>query len=179
MRSVLLDTSFFIRFLNEDDSFFENANRYYQYFLQKGIVLKCSTISVAEFCVKGHIDELPLKNLQIVPFNLSHAQKAGELARIVFDNKGLLGLPIRNIIPNDTKLFAQADNEMIDTYVTSDTESIKIYNLLKKYTDLNFQIIDLHNEYTETIISFNIQKEEENRNQMTLCFNSSKGEKDE
>lgn len=168
MRSVFLDTSFFIRFLNEDDSLFENADGYYQYFLQNGIALKCSTIAVAEYCVKGHIDELPLKNLQIIPFNFSHAQRAGELARIVFENKGLLGLPTRKIIPNDTNLFAQADDnlEMIDAYLTSDTESIKIYNLLKNHTNLHFQIIDLQNEYTETIKSFNIQKGE--GNQMTL-----------
>lgn len=151
MHSVLLDTSFFIRFLNEDDPLFENANGYYQYFLKNGVVLKYSTISVAEYCVRGHIDELPLKNLQIVPFNLSHAQRAGELARIIFDNKGSLELSTRAIIPNDTKLFSQADDdvEMIDAYVTSDSESIKIYNLLKEHTNLHFQIIDLHNKYTE------------------------------
>ncbi|MFH1562557.1 MAG: hypothetical protein ABIF11_03945 [Nitrospirota bacterium] len=158
MHSVLLDTSFFIRLLNEDDPLFENADGYYQYFLQKGIALKCSTISVAEFCVKGDIDQLPLKNLQIVSFNLSHAQRAGELARIVFDNKGLLGLSTRLIIPNDTKLFAQADDdlEMIDAYITSDTESIKIYKLLNNHTNLHFQIIDLHNKYTETFGLLNL-----------------------
>ncbi|MFH1859775.1 MAG: hypothetical protein ABH870_01985 [bacterium] len=149
MRNVLLDTSFFIRFLNEDDPLFENADRYYQCFLQNNIALKCSTISIAEFCVRGHIDELPLKNLQIVPFNFFHAQRAGELARIVFENKGSLELSIRAIISNDTKLFAQADLEMIDIYITSDTESIKIYNLLKDHTDLHFQIIDLHNKHID------------------------------
>ena len=98
MRSVLFDTSFFIRFKDEDDPLFDNANKYYQYFLQNGVVLKCSTISVAEYCAGGNINDLPLKNLQIVPFNLDHAQRAGKLARIVFENKGLLGLPTRNII---------------------------------------------------------------------------------
>lgn len=149
MHSVLLDTSFFIRFLNENDQLFENAVGYYQYFLQKGIALKCSTISVGEYCVRGHIDELPLKDLQIVPFNLTHAQRAGELAKIVFENKDLLKPSIRTIIPNDTNLFSQAEIEMIDAYITSDSECIKIYNLLKKHTNLHFQIIDLHNKHTE------------------------------
>lgn len=150
MSSVLLDTSFFIRFVNEDDLLFENVNGYYQYFLKKGIAMKCSTILVAEYCVRGHIDELPLKNLQIVPFNLSHAQKSGELARIVFENKGSLELSTRDIIPNDTKLFSQANIEKIDYYLTFDTESIKIYNLLDACTNLHFKIIDLHNKHTET-----------------------------
>ena len=150
MHSVLLDTSFFIRFLNEDDELFENADGYYKYFLKKEIALKCSTISVAEYCVRGNIDELPLINLQIIPFNLSHAKKAGEFANIVFKNKESLDLSNRTIIPNDTKLFAQADNEAtIDAYLTSDTESIKLYDLLKKHFNIHFQIIDIHNKHSE------------------------------
>lgn len=151
MHSVLLDTSFFIRFLNENDKFFKNADGYFKYFLKEEIALKCSTISVAEYCVRGKIDELPLKNLQIIPFNLSHAQKAGEFANIVFKNKESLDLSNRAIIPNDTKLFAQADSEeTIDAYLTSDTESIKLYDLLKKHFNIHFQIIDIHNKHSET-----------------------------
>ena len=60
---ALLDTSFFIRFLNEKDELFENADKYYQYFLKKEIRLFISTISIAEYCVGGSIDQLPLRNL--------------------------------------------------------------------------------------------------------------------
>ena len=51
--------------------------------------LKCifSTISIAEYCVGGDIQELPLKNLQIVPFNIDHAKKTGEFAKLVFKIK--------------------------------------------------------------------------------------------
>lgn len=151
MRSVLLDTSFFIRFLNEDDKLFKNVDGYFKYFLKEEIALKCSTISVAEYCVRGKIDELPLKNLQIIPFNLSHAQKAGEFANIVFKNKEPLDLSNRDIIPNDTKLFAQADSEKtIDAYLTSDSECIKIYKLLKNHINVCFEIIDIHNKHSET-----------------------------
>ena len=56
-----------------------------------------------------------------------------------------------NIIPNDTKLFAQADTEKyIEFYLSSDTESIKIYNLLKDYTNPKFQFINLNTPYNET-----------------------------
>lgn len=58
--SALLDTSFFIRFLNEKDNLFANADGYYQYFLSKDINMVISTISVAEFCVGGLGDQLPL-----------------------------------------------------------------------------------------------------------------------
>jgi predicted nucleic acid-binding protein len=122
-RSVLLDTSFFLRFLNERDPLFANANGYFKYFIEERVPMMISTISIAEYCVGGDISELPLKNLQIIPFNLSHAKRTGEFAKIVFKNKDKLKLQERHIIPNDTKLFSQADIEdTIGFYLSSDTE---------------------------------------------------------
>ncbi|MDD8018258.1 MAG: hypothetical protein PHP42_07780 [Bacteroidota bacterium] len=110
-----------------------------------------STVSVGEYCVKGDIHELPLKNLQILPYNLDHAKTAGKFARVVFEHKGKLQLANRNIIPNDTKLFAQAHTELsINYYLSSDTESQKVYNILHKQIPQTFQFIDLHIPYTET-----------------------------
>lgn len=34
--------------------------------------MKISTIAIAEFCVKAEITDLPLRNLQILPFNYNH-----------------------------------------------------------------------------------------------------------
>ncbi len=150
-KSVLLDTSFFLRFLNDESSLYKNADNYFRYFIQHEITMMVSTISIAEYCVGGDIHELPLKNLQIVPFNLDHSKRTGEFAKIVFQNKGKLKLNERNIIPNDTKLFAQADCEKsVEFYLSSDTESFKIYNLLKEHTNPKFQFIDLNTPYNET-----------------------------
>ncbi|HPI18797.1 MAG TPA: hypothetical protein PKY56_00365 [Candidatus Kapabacteria bacterium] len=147
-KAVLLDTSFFIRFLNDDDPLFKNADEYFRYFIQSKIIMTISTISIAEYCVGGDISELPLKNLQILPFNFEHSKRTGKLGRIVFQNKGSLKLRERNIIPNDTKLFAQADCvKNIEYYLSSDTESLKIYNLLKKEINPKFQFIDLNDSY--------------------------------
>ena len=144
-KAVLLDTSFFLRFLNENDPLFNYADGYFRYFLQMEITMMISTISIAEYCVGGDVHELPLRNLQIVPFNLDHAKKTGEFAKIVFLNKSKLKLKERNIIPNDTKLFAQADTEKsIEFYLSSDRESLKVYNLLKQETVPKFQFIDLN-----------------------------------
>jgi len=68
--SVLLDTSFFIRLLNDEDSLHKNAVACYKYFIENDIVLKVSTISIAEYCVLGNLEDLPLKDIQIIPFNL-------------------------------------------------------------------------------------------------------------
>ncbi|MBK6485086.1 MAG: hypothetical protein IPG01_18630 [Chitinophagaceae bacterium] len=150
-KAVLLDTSFFLRFLNDSDPLFKNADGFFRYFLQKEITMMISTISIAEYCVGGDVHELPLRNLQIVPFNLEHSKRTGEFAKIVFQNKGKLKLSERNIIPNDTKLFAQADCEKaVEFYLSSDTESYKIYNLLRSETTLKFQFIDLNTPYNET-----------------------------
>jgi hypothetical protein len=150
-RSVLLDTSFFLRFLNDGDPLFKNAEGYFRYFLHNKIDMIVSTISIAEYCVGGDVHELPLKNLQILPFNLDHAKRVGEFAKIVFQNKGKLKLRERNIIPNDTKLFAQADVEKsVEFYLSSDADSAKVYNLLKQEDKPRFQFIDLKTSHSET-----------------------------
>ena len=150
-KAVLLDTSFFLRFLNDKDPLFKNADNYFRYFLQKEITMMISTISIAEYCVGGDVHELPLKNLQIIPFNLDHSKRTGEFARVVFQKKGKLKLKERNIIPNDTKLFAQADCiKAVDFYLTSDSESSKIYHLLNTEMKPNFNFIDLNTPYNKT-----------------------------
>ena len=152
-KAVLLDTSFFIRFLNESDPLFKNADGYFRYFLQKEITMMISTISIAEYCVGGDVHELPLRNLQIVPFNLDHSKRTGEFAKIAFNAKrnSKMDVANRSIIPNDTKLFAQADCEKaIEFYISSDSESLKIYNLLRQETAPKFQFIDLNTPYNET-----------------------------
>lgn len=150
-KSVLLDTSFFLRFLNEKDPLFQNADGYYRYFLEKDFTMFISTISIGEYCVGGSLDELPLKNLQTLPFNINHAQRTGEFAKIIFRSKNKLKLNERNIIPNDTKLFAQADIERsIGYYLSSDSESLKIYNLLNIEAAPKFEFIDLNINFSET-----------------------------
>lgn len=72
-RSVLLDTSFFLRLFDTSSPLHENAKSYYKYFLEHDITLKISTIAIAEFCVKGEITDLPLRNMKIIPFNFDHA----------------------------------------------------------------------------------------------------------
>lgn len=149
--SVLLDTSFFIRLLNVNDNLHKNALGYFKYFLEKDVVLKCSTISIAEYCVKGSSDELPWKNLQVLPFNFNHGIKAGEFARIVFHERNKINLINRNIIPNDSKLFAQADlDNSISHFVTSDEGCFKIYRTLKEKISINFEIINIRKPYNET-----------------------------
>lgn len=148
----MIQVSLFV-FLTKETLFLKNADGYFRYFLQKEITMIISTISIAEYCVGGDVDELPLRNLQIVPFNLDHSKRTGKFAKIAFSAKrnGKIDVTNRNIIPNDTKLFAQADCEKaIEFYLSSDTESLKIYNLLRQETAPKFQFIDLNIPYNLT-----------------------------
>jgi predicted nucleic acid-binding protein len=150
--SVLLDTSFFIRLLNDEDPLHTNAKGYFKYFLENEIILKVSTISIAEYCVKGSPDELPWRNIQIIPFNLDHAKKTGEFAKVLFEENKVSKekLSPRAIIPNDSKLFAQADLDNTITYfITSDSRSITTYSTLKKNSTPRFDMIDISTPYNE------------------------------
>jgi hypothetical protein len=152
-KGVFCDTSFFMRLLDKNDSLHAHAKGYFKYLTENHFDLLVGTIAIAEYCVGGDISDLPLRNLQIIPFNLNHSKRAGELARIVFQSRrtGSLTVSTRKIIPNDTKLFAQADCEnTVEFYLSSDIESLKIYNLLKGKTTITFQFIDLNIPYNET-----------------------------
>lgn len=149
---VLLDTSFFIRLLNGEDVLHENAKAYFKYFVENDIVMKFSTVSIAEFCVKDELESLPLRNIQIIPFNLDHAKTAGLFTKAIYDQKGINSTEIRPraIIPNDSKLFAQAHlDKSIQFYVTSDIESGKTINLLKKEIEVSFTFVDISKPFNE------------------------------
>ncbi|MGB3343138.1 MAG: hypothetical protein WBA61_04440 [Aequorivita sp.] len=151
--SVLLDTSFFIRLLDDEDPLHSNAVGYFKYFLENQISLKVSTISIAEYCVVGKLEDLPLRNIQILPFNLKDAERTGEFAKIIFnENKiNVEKLSPRALIPNDSKLFAQCDlDNTISHFVTSDVRSKSTLALLKNGTTPKFDIINIDIPYSET-----------------------------
>lgn len=150
--SVLLDTSFLIRLLNAEDELHENAVGYFRYFLENKIILKVSTITIAEYCVRGKTDELPLRNIQIIPFNLDHAKRTGEFASVIFEENNIRieKLYPRAIIPNDSKLFAQADlDDTITYFVTSDSRSKSTFTTLKKRINPKFEILDISIPYND------------------------------
>lgn len=127
---VLLDTSFFIRLLNEEDPLHNNALGYFRYFLEHDFVIKISTIAIAEYCVRGDV-----------------SQRAGKMIAEVYAEKKKRGATIapRAIVPNDTKMFAQADVEPdINFYGTADVECKKVYDMIKTSEGkLSFKFIDI------------------------------------
>lgn len=108
--SIFLDTSFFIRLMKSDDPHHEQARAYLRRFLSDETTLYSSTIAAAEYGVAASIDGLPLRIIALHAFDLDHARQAAQFARAAFEakRKGVIKLEHRNVIPNDTKLIAQA-----------------------------------------------------------------------
>ena len=100
---VFCDTGFVIRLLDKTNDLHNNALGYFQYFLEHDYIIRMSTIAVAEFCVKDSIENLPLRNILLSPFNAYHASKSGESAKILYEakSKGVLEVDVRIIIQND------------------------------------------------------------------------------
>lgn len=143
---VLCDTGFLIRLGHPEDPLHANARAYLKYLLTENYSMFVSTIALAEYAVRDPIENLPMRYFKVLPFNIDHAQKAGEFARIVFAGRAQLPVEItqRAIIPNDTKMFAQAEvNPGITHYLTADEQCEGVYQLLAKTKPLSFQILPL------------------------------------
>lgn len=100
----------------------------------------------------GKLEDLPLKNLQILPFNLKDAERTGQFANVIFKENKVKAekLTPRPIIPNDSKLFAQADLDIsISHFITSDKRSKQTLKLLKKGAAPKFSIISIDTSHTE------------------------------
>ncbi len=150
--SVMLDTSFLIRLLSENNPLHDNAVGYFKYFLENDIPMYVSTVTVAEYCVDGDVSELPLRNVRIVPFNFQHSPVAGKYAKALFDAKkaGKIQVEQRKVIPNDVKIFAQADcTQDIKYFVTSDVESSKLLDAIAQTLAISFSHIDINIPYSE------------------------------
>lgn len=144
MDSIMLDTSFCIRLLKQDDELHQNAVDYYEYFLQNGVTLFISSIVVAEYSVKDDPQNLPLKTMRIVPFDFFDAKRAGEFHNILLTNRSGLETIDRLVIKDDCKILAQIANRNISAYITKDKSSFgKIINPILTQTSLTLELLDL------------------------------------
>jgi hypothetical protein len=144
---VLCDTSFFIRLNNPQDPLHSYARGYLKFLQEGDHLIYVSTIALAEYAVRDSIGNLPMRYLRVLPFNIDHAVSAGEFARIVFTKRDQLPADInqqRVIIPNDTKMFAQAHvTPTITHYLTADVKCEGIHKLLHTESSLAFQLLSV------------------------------------
>ncbi|MEZ5422133.1 MAG: hypothetical protein R2682_03435 [Pyrinomonadaceae bacterium] len=116
-----MDTNFVIQFMNEGDERHREIRSFFRIFQEKAFRLKFSTISIAEYCVRGKLDELPLRHLEVMPFNVRHAKVAGEFTRWFRSDSSLMDSTDRSCIKDDAKLLAQLQTESeLTAFATSD-----------------------------------------------------------
>ena len=144
MDSILLDTSFCIRLLKNNDALHENAKDYFKYFLEQKVEIYLSSIVIAEYSVKDDANNLPLEFVKIIPFDFFDGKTAGEFHSILINNKEQVANIERNVIKDDCKLIAQIFNRKIGTYITKDKKSFgQIFMPIQKEKGFNIELFDL------------------------------------
>ena len=81
MNSVLLDTSFLISLSDPARAHHAQAVQYYRECVHRQVPMYLSTIVISEFQVRQSINDLPLRNFVVLPFNVDHAMRCGLLIR--------------------------------------------------------------------------------------------------
>jgi hypothetical protein len=144
---IFLDTSFCIILMNARDPDHNNTRKLFDWFLQHSDRISFSTIVAAEYGIGAPIDTLPLAlgPVTIVPFNLIHAAKAAQFGKATFEasSRGSIVLEKRVVIPNDTKILAQAEIERADLLCARDKNMKQVHSFLKQEGLLDYDYLDL------------------------------------
>ena len=123
MNSVLLDTSFLISLSDPTRAHHGIALAYYREWVRRQVPMYLSTIVISEFQVKQAINDLPLRNFVVLPFNVDHAMRCGlivrQMARDPEDDR------VR--VKDDFKLLAQCDCETISHLISEDASTLGKY----------------------------------------------------
>ena len=120
---MLLDTSFLISLSDPSRAHHAAAVQYYKECVHRQVPMYLSTIVISEFQVKQAINDLPLRNFVVLPFNVDHAMRCGliirQMARDPEDDR------VR--VKDDFKLLAQCDCEAISHLISEDASTLGKY----------------------------------------------------
>lgn len=123
MISVLLDTSFLITLADPNRPHHETAKAYFREAVHRQIPMYLSVIVISEFQVKQAINDLPLRNFVVLPFNVDHAMSCGILIRQLQRDPS----DDRVRVKDDYKLIAQCECEGISHLLSEDESTLVKY----------------------------------------------------
>jgi hypothetical protein len=123
VNSVLLDTSFLISLSDPTRQHHAAAVSYYRECARRQVAMYLSTVVVSEFQVKQAINDLPLRNFVMLPFNVDHAMRCGLMIRQMPRDAG----DDRVRVKDDFKLLAQCDCEAITHLISEDASTLAKY----------------------------------------------------
>lgn len=136
MNSVLLDTSFLITLSDPTRPHHGTAKDYYRACIDRQVPMLLSTIVISEFQVRQAINDLPLRNFIVLPFNVDHAMACGLLIRA--QSRDPEDDRIR--VKDDFKLIAQCQCDEISHLLTEDANTLTKY--VERHRDAGR--IDMH-----------------------------------
>lgn len=123
MNSVLLDTSFLISLSDPARPHHAAAKGYYRECIERRVPMFVSTVVVSEFSVKQAINDLPMRNFIVLPFNIDHAMACGLMVRGSPRDDG----DDRVRVKDDFKLIAQCQCEGISHVFCEDASTLAKY----------------------------------------------------
>jgi hypothetical protein len=123
LNSVLLDTSFLISFTDPARPNHATAQRYFKECVTRHVTMYLSTIVISEFQVKQAMNDLPLRSLHVLPFNVDHAIRCGLMIRDMQRDPE----DDRVRVKDDYKLMAQCDCEEITHLLSEDASTLAKY----------------------------------------------------
>ncbi len=127
-----------------------NTKAWFRWLLDHKVPMHLSAISISEFCVKGAFDQLPLRNVRVLPFNWQHAQRSGEFASVLLHQRKD---EERAVVINDIKLLAQAEVEpRISHFLNKDRKlNAKITQLTTAGVQLRTTLLDLNTPLADVL----------------------------
>jgi hypothetical protein len=123
LNSVLLDTSFLISLSDPTRSHHAVAEHYYKECIARRVPMFLSTVVISEYQVKQAINDLPLRNFIVLPFNVDHAMACGLLVRAVPRDAG----DDRVRVKDDFKLIAQCQCDGFSHVLSEDASTLTKY----------------------------------------------------
>ena len=123
MNSALLDTSFLISLSDPARKHHEAARLYFRGCIDRRVPMYLSSIVVSEYQVKQAINDLPLRNFIVLPFNIDHAMACGLLVRALPRDSA----DDRVRVKDDFKLIAQCQCDSVSHVLTEDANTLTKY----------------------------------------------------
>jgi predicted nucleic acid-binding protein len=123
LNSVLVDTSFLITLSDPARAHHVTAQSYFRTCIERRVPLFLSCIVISEYQVRQAINDLPLRNFIVLPFNVDHAMASGLLVKSLPRD----GADDRVRVKDDFKLIAQCQCERITHVLTEDASTLTKY----------------------------------------------------
>jgi hypothetical protein len=123
LNSVLLDTSFLISLSDPGRAHHGVAQQFYKECIARRVPMFLSTVVISEYQVKQAINDLPLRNFIVLPFNVDHAMACGLLVRAIPRDAG----DDRVRVKDDFKLIAQCQCDGLSHLLSEDASTLTKY----------------------------------------------------